>query len=200
MRTLAFDTSSTACSIALFEGETLIAFRHELVGRGHAERLIPWIASLENGGRAARIVVGCGPGSFTGVRIGLAAALGLGLGWNAEVAGVSSLALVAAAHEGNTGAVLVAIDGGHGDIFAQSFEAAPIRATTALQVAPESAIAVPERAIVLGNAAARITAHHSKGASSAECDVRRLFALSESLRTLPALPIYGRAPDARIAG
>ena len=68
MRTLAFDTSGAACSVALFEDGAIIAERHEVVGRGHAERLIPWIAALPNGGKADLILVGCGPGSFTGVR------------------------------------------------------------------------------------------------------------------------------------
>jgi tRNA threonylcarbamoyl adenosine modification protein YeaZ len=77
MRTLALDTSGAACSIALIEGDTIIAARHEALGRGHAERLIPWIAALPEGGQADRIIVGCGPGSFTGVRIAIAAARGL---------------------------------------------------------------------------------------------------------------------------
>jgi tRNA threonylcarbamoyladenosine biosynthesis protein TsaB len=55
------------------------------------------IAGLPGQGRAARILVDVGPGSFTGVRVGLAAARGLAIGWGAEVAGYSSLALLAAA-------------------------------------------------------------------------------------------------------
>ena len=74
----------------------MIAAAHEVVGRGHAERLVPMIASLPGEGRATRILVDVGPGSFTGVRVGLAAALGLSIGWGAEVGGYSSLALLAA--------------------------------------------------------------------------------------------------------
>jgi tRNA threonylcarbamoyl adenosine modification protein YeaZ len=91
MRTLAIETAGTACSIALLDNDIIVAERHESVGRGHAERLIPWIAELPGGGRADRIIVGCGPGSFTGVRIGIAAARALGLGWGVAVMNLLSL-------------------------------------------------------------------------------------------------------------
>ena len=74
MRTLVIDTATKACSVALFEGETLSASRFEVIGRGHAERLLPLIAQLPEKGRADRIVVHVGPGSFTGILIGVAAA------------------------------------------------------------------------------------------------------------------------------
>ncbi len=81
---------------ALFDGTTLVDGRFELLHRGHAERLVPMIAELPGKGRADRILVSLGPGSFTGVRIGLAAARALGLAWGSEVLGYPTLALVAA--------------------------------------------------------------------------------------------------------
>ena len=96
MRTVVSETSTTAFSVALIEAGAVIARTHDVVGRGHAERLIPMIADLPDGGRADRILVDCGPGSFTGLRVGIAAARGLALGWGAEVAGFSSLAVIAA--------------------------------------------------------------------------------------------------------
>jgi len=74
---LAFDTSSAACSAALFEDDECVARRDELIGRGHSERLVPMIAELLDWKRPERILVGVGPGSFTGIRVAIAAAHGL---------------------------------------------------------------------------------------------------------------------------
>ena len=74
MRILAIETATEACSVALFEEGALVDARHEVLGRGHAERLVPMIAELPDRGRAEEIRVSLGPGSFTGVRIGVAVA------------------------------------------------------------------------------------------------------------------------------
>ena len=95
-RLLAIDTATIACSVALFEGDLLIASDYAAIGRGHAEKLIPAIAQLPDRGKADKILVNCGPGSFTGVRIGISAAKALALAWGAEIHGYSCLALVAA--------------------------------------------------------------------------------------------------------
>ncbi|HWT41481.1 MAG TPA: tRNA (adenosine(37)-N6)-threonylcarbamoyltransferase complex dimerization subunit type 1 TsaB, partial [Sphingopyxis sp.] len=71
MRNLVIDSASEACSVALLEAGSVVDYRHEVIGRGHAERLVPLIAELAGGGRADAIVAGCGPGSFAGVRIGV---------------------------------------------------------------------------------------------------------------------------------
>src|SRR3954470_804761 len=92
---LAFDTSSAACTAALFDGSgECVARKDERIGRGHSERLVPMLDELLDGCRADRILVGVGPGSFTGIRVGIAAAHGLAIGWDAELSGMSSLALL----------------------------------------------------------------------------------------------------------
>ena len=65
MRLLAIDTATEACSAALFENGRLVAGTREVIGRGHAERLVPMIAELPGRGQAERIAVSLGPGSFT---------------------------------------------------------------------------------------------------------------------------------------
>jgi len=94
---LAIDTSTASCSAALFDsGGQCIAHRDEVIGRGHSERLVPMLDELLDGRRADGIIVGVGPGSFTGIRVGIAAAQGLAIAWNCELSGMSSLALLAA--------------------------------------------------------------------------------------------------------
>src|ERR1700749_3197879 len=95
--TLVIETATAACSVALIEDGRTAAERPEVVGRGHAERLLPMIAELPEGGRADHVLVDVGPGSFTGIRVGIAAARGLALGWGTSVSGYSSLALLATA-------------------------------------------------------------------------------------------------------
>jgi tRNA threonylcarbamoyladenosine biosynthesis protein TsaB len=197
MRLLAIDTSGRACSMALFQDGALIAERHEEIGRGHAERIIPWIAELPVGGRAEAILVGCGPGSFTGVRVGIAAARALGLGWGVPVHGLDSLSLIAAAAEGRP--VLVAIEGGHGEVFVQSFSGAPLTPLSGIaSLTVEAAAERFAQEMVLGSAAERLVAARGSGlAKPAEARAALALSLPEMLRLLPPSPIYGRAPDAR---
>ncbi|MEG3123185.1 tRNA (adenosine(37)-N6)-threonylcarbamoyltransferase complex dimerization subunit type 1 TsaB [Sphingomonas sp. GB1N7] len=202
MRTLVIETSTAACSVALIETGAVVASAHEVVGRGHAERLIPMIAELPNGGRADRILVDCGPGSFTGVRVGIAAARGLAFGWGAEVHGFSSLPLVAAAafaSRPDLSDLAVVLEGGHGEVFMQSFEANPLRAASPFaSLRPEAALAVLASRPAFGNGirhlalldpALDLTEHLPDAAAA--------ILLAGEFTALPARPIYGRAPDAK---
>lgn len=197
MRLLAIDSATAACSAALIEGSDILAERHELVGRGHAERLLPMIAELLDGARPDAILVDCGPGSFTGVRVGLAAAHGLAIGWRVPLAGYSSLASVAAA----SGAprVAVALQGGHGELFVQSYCGDPLAPLDALRsLAADAAAAAVETPLVVGSGAESLVVARGFGewrdALPRAADVRLL---PQDLRSLPPRPIYGRAPDAK---
>lgn len=200
MRQLVIETATAACSVALFDDGVLVADTHEQVGRGHAERLIPMIGALPGKGRADAILVDCGPGSFTGVRVGIAAARGLGLGWRVPVSGFSSLALIAASTGwGDERALAVAINGGHGQLFVQRFERAPMRPASDLASLVPAAAAgeIPDR-LVLGNGAALLVEARGFGeARDAEARASVAFALPTALRSLSPNPIYGRLPDAK---
>ena len=118
---LALDTSTPACTVALFAANgSLFASRDEVIGRGHAERLVPLIAEMLDGHLPSQLLVGVGPGSFTGLRIAIAAAHGLAIGWDVPIHGMSSLALLAATAPGD-GPVAAALAGGHGELFVQQF-------------------------------------------------------------------------------
>jgi tRNA threonylcarbamoyladenosine biosynthesis protein TsaB len=195
---LVIDSATAACSAALLgpDGE-IIDRRHEIVGRGHAERLLPMIADLLGGRIPDSILVDCGPGSFTGVRVGLAAAHGLAIGWRVPLAGYSSLAVVAVA-VGEAEAA-VALVGGHGELFVQNYGGDPIAPLDALRsLAPAEAAASVSAALVLGSGAEALVAARGFGrwqsALPRAADARLL---PLSLRSLAPRPIYGRAPDAR---
>jgi tRNA threonylcarbamoyladenosine biosynthesis protein TsaB len=197
---LVIDSATAACSAALLgEGGALLDERHELVGRGHAERLLPMVEELLAGRRPERILVDCGPGSFTGVRVGLAAAHGLSIGWGVPLAGYSSLALVAAASGARE--VAVALQGGHGELFVQSYGGDPLEPLDALRsLDPEAAAAAVAGHLVFGSGAEALVAARGRGewrdALPRAADARLL---PEPLRSLPPRPIYGRPPDARPA-
>lgn len=196
---LAIDTSTAACTAALFgERGELVASRHELIGRGHAERLMPMVAELLDGRRSEHLLVGVGPGSFTGIRVGIAAAHGMAIGWGARISGMSSLALLAAAARGD-GPVAAAMAGGHGELFVQQFGPALEPTSALLNLAPVDAAAAIDAELVVGPGAAALVAARGWG-EPRDCfpSAADALALPETLRTLAAAPVYARAPDARV--
>jgi tRNA threonylcarbamoyl adenosine modification protein YeaZ len=196
---LTFDTSSAACTAALFDGSgECVARRDERIGRGHAERLVPMLDELLDGRRAERIIVGVGPGSFTGIRVAIAAAQGLAIGWNAELMGMSSLALLAAGAE-TLGDVAAAVIGGHGEIFVQQFNGSTGEPTGELMNLPPAAVAAMTSAeLVVGSAARMLVDARGWGeAVDALPSAADALKLPESLRSLDPRPIYARAPDAK---
>ena len=206
MLTLVIETATAACSVALIDGARVLANRHEVVGRGHAERLIAMIAELPEGGRAQQILVDCGPGSFTGIRVGIAAARGLALGWGVPVSGYSSLALLAAAAFGTEDPIAsdlpdlaVVLEGGHGEVFMQGF-AAPLRATAPfVSLRPEAALeALPATGTIVGNGVRFLVAlAPDRTYREMLPDAAAAILLPSRFATLAAVPIYGRAPDAK---
>ena len=195
---LAIDTSTAACSAALFDSDgTCLAHRDELIGRGHSERLVPMLAELLGGRRADEILVGAGPGSFTGIRVGIAAAHGLAIAWNCELKGMSSLALLAAAADAD-GDVAAAVDGGHGELFVQQFGRTLEAKSELLNLPPsEAAESIDAETVVGPGASALIEARRSGSALDGWPSARHALRLPETLRSLPPKPVYARAPDAR---
>ena len=129
MRLLGFDTATTACSAALWaEGEVTAHRRIEAGGR-HAEALVPMLREVAAEGSTTlaaidRFAVTVGPGSFTGIRIGLATARGLALARKRPLIGLSTLEVLAAGVPAGEreGPVLAALDAGRGRLYAQLFD------------------------------------------------------------------------------
>lgn len=197
MRILVIETSAAACSVALLDNDTVVDFRHEVVGRGHAERLVPMIGELAGvtgiGGRVDAVLVDCGPGSFTGIRVGIAAARALGIGWGVPVHGYSSVALIAAGAVAQYDAesIAVVLEGGHGEVFVAPYDRlSPAGALASLT--PEAATAAIGERAVFGTGIRWVGT-----GTELIPDARLARLLPEALRSLPPSPIYGRAPDAK---
>ena len=202
MKTLAIECATEACSIALFDGDALIASDHRVLGRGHAEHLVPMIAALPGKGVAERILVSRGPGSFTGVRIGIAVAGALSIAWKARVAGYPTLSLVAAmaldGHKGDT--VTVCMAGGHGEWFVQDFGTGGLPAGALASMTPAEAGARGALPVIAGSRASDLEMLLGRVAVAPTTlpDARHVQLLSPALLTDSVAPIYGRGPDARL--
>ena len=197
---LALDTSTAACTAALLLPDgTIVASRDEEIGRGHAERLVPMISEMLEGHVPTRLLVGVGPGSFTGLRVGIAAAHGLAIGWSIPLTGMNSLALLAAAAPPGEGKVAAATTGGHGELFVQSFDRKKLSATgPILNLTPEKAAKKVDAPLVVGSGAEALVAARGSGEALPLFPMAsRALMLPELLRLLECKPIYVRAPDAR---
>lgn len=215
MRVLAIDTALEACSVAVLDTESAGASVHESLPmqRGHAEALMPLIARVM--GRASldfsgidRIAVTTGPGSFTGLRVGIAAARGIALSAGKPAIGLTTLATFAAPFiaADDSLPVVVAIDARHDHVYLQVFgpggrtlvapRIAPVR--EALRV---SATGAPR---VTGTAAAKLASLwpagerapikvEQRGAPDINW-VARLGAAASDTNT-PPKPLYLRPPD-----
>ena len=207
MRILALDTCLPATSAAVLDGERVLAARSEPMARGHQERLAMLVREVMGEAGLAfadldRIGVTVGPGSFTGLRVGLAFAKGLSAALDIPAVGVGSLeALAARAH----GFVAAAIDARRGQVYLQVFDGGrALMAPDGLPVETAAArlaeLHSGQPATLIGSGAPLI-ASVLPGATvlTAEvpdpADVARLAARAA---LVPPRPLYLRAPDARL--
>jgi tRNA threonylcarbamoyladenosine biosynthesis protein TsaB len=217
MLILAIDTALDACAAGVLDTDAgkLIAQQSEAMKRGHAEALMPLIARVikQAGiGFAAldRIAVTTGPGSFTGLRVGLSAARGIALAANKPVVGVTTLTAYAApiVSESGTHPVISAIDARHNQVYFQAVSgdgSSLIRP----QIGPiEEALGAARfgAAYLVGNAAALLGQRWPADAlppfkvdAQAAPDIAWVAWLGAAVspNTAPARPFYLRAPDAK---
>jgi len=209
MRMLAIDTALENCSVGVVRPGSAPVLMTETIGRGHAERLFGMIeAAMAEAGLAFsaldRIAVTIGPGSFTGLRVGIAAARGLALVTGCPVVGVGTLAVIAERARGIAGPVpvLAVLDARRGEIYAQLFRengepatapAADSPASFAALVTPATMLAGSGAALVAAATAARIV--HAESAPDIGALVR--LGLAAPAPAGPPRPLYLRPPDAK---
>jgi tRNA threonylcarbamoyladenosine biosynthesis protein TsaB len=214
LRILAVETCLGACSVALLDGETLLAHTWQAMERGHAEALAPMVqAAMARHGFAAldRLAVTVGPGTFTGQRVGLSFMRGLRLALNKPLIGVASLEAMAAAAVAETGMPRAAVlhDARRGEAY--------------LSLVADG-VATPPRVLAFPDAIQAVRAFGpcvlaGTGAPAAKAQLDSGFALSAIRQpdaamvarlaaarpappadAPPPAPLYLRAPDAKLPG
>ena len=206
---LALDTCLTACSVAILDGETVLAARSEAMPRGHQERLAPLVRELMAGAGVAfadltRIGVTVGPGSFTGLRVGLAFAKGLSAALSIPCVGVGTLEALAFGREGF---VVAAIDARREQVYVQLFgDGVALTAPDALATgtaAARIAEVYPGGPATLVGSGAPLLAPALPGATVLTPDGPDPVAVARLAQRGPApahppRPLYLRAPDAKL--
>ncbi len=208
MIVLALDTAGVDCAAAVYDSgsDSVMGEVTETIGRGHAEHLMHVVDEALAKADVAlsaveRVVVTVGPGSFTGIRIGVAAARGFALSLNVPAIGVTTLEVMAAtARAQNPGkSVLAAIDAKREEIYLQSFDADgnPLDEARAVTIGEARAIAAGFDGIVTGTAVARL----SDAPPAERPDAFPIAIVARLGAGKPAgerpKPLYLRGPDAR---
>ena len=217
MLLLALDTAGPDCAVALARAQSgqceIVAERSETLGRGHAERLIPMIEELLTEASSSfadvrRIAVTTGPGSFTGIRVGVAAARGLALALAIPAVGVGSLEALAfdAAKERRAGTAVAALDARRGEVYVLAQDIASgaiVIEATALRLEGAGArLSGARTPLVLTGSAAPLLARFHSGAeiagTAASPHIADVAALGLGKTAgKPPLPVYARGADAK---
>jgi tRNA threonylcarbamoyladenosine biosynthesis protein TsaB len=216
---LALDSSGAACSTALWRRGAVVARRYREMARGHAEALMPMLAeTMTEAGDSLRalnaVAVTVGPGAFTGIRIGLAAARGIGLAADIPVVGVTTFAAVAeavAATERVNRRLLVLLDSKRGDVFVQEFSPERVAIASPTILSPDAVLhRLASGSFILAGDGIAVIRSHLDAASphvaysvvngpADACWVAQLGARSIVDGTgLPPTPLYLRAPELRL--
>lgn len=219
MLLVALDTAGPNCAVALADqggaAVEILASATERVERGHAERLMPMIeAVLASSGAAysdlGRIVVTTGPGSFTGVRVGIAAARALALALDIPAVGIGSLAALAsgALQTEARGTAIAALDARRGEVYVQAQDIASGAVLVRAAAMPAEDVAATlrhaERPILLCGSGAPAVAAAFAGPQArvihalAAPDIADVALLALRAETsTPPVPLYARGADAK---
>jgi len=214
MRILAFDTAGNGCTACVWQAGKVLARAGGAMRRGQAEALVPMIEQVMAESATAwaaldRIAVTVGPGSFTGLRVGLATARAMGLAADTPVVGVTTLEAFAHAvpEARRGGTVLAAVDARRADIYLQAFRGDSLEPLAAPLAAAPAAVAdllvgwgAPSPVVACGDGAALLpggVAEVDGGALIDPAVVAALAARKPVPETAPTA-LYIRPPDAAL--
>lgn len=207
---LAIDTAGADCAVALYDVERDVVLGEvtETIGRGHAEKLMAVLDSaLDAAGvsldEVDRIAVTVGPGSFTGIRVGVAAARGLALALNVEAVGVSTLQVLAADCLATRPAtekrpVIASMDARRGEVYFQPFssEGRPVEPPSVLPLDEARSVVAEFDAEIIGSAAA-LLAGGEAATGTDRFPVAVVARLAVAAPPGKPKPLYLRGPDAK---
>lgn len=205
MIVLAIDTAGVDCAAAVFDSHTgkILGRVSETIGRGHAERLMAMIDEALAQARLSltdlnRIGVTVGPGSFTGIRVGVAAARGLALALGMECVGVSTLEVLAQTASEPDKPILAAINAHRDEVYAQSFQAGtPQAEPLLLELDDYLARAAVAGTVLVGSASALVTDRNVEtGPDHYPIEIVARIAATAKAQG-KAKPLYLRGPDAK---
>jgi tRNA threonylcarbamoyladenosine biosynthesis protein TsaB len=207
MIVLALDTCLSSCSVAVLDGERVLGHGREVMARGHQERLAPMAQeAMAQAGlafvRLDRIAVTLGPGSFTGLRVGIAFAKGLALALDRPAVGIGTLEALAASADG---LVFPAIDARRGQLYLQAFEdgralMAPDAVTLEIAAARVAELSQGRPFTLAGSGASLLAdlAPAARVLAAEGADARQVARLAGGREPGPLKPLYLRAPDAKL--
>lgn len=227
MKILALDTALNACSVAIVSGTDLLAHTHEERARGHAEKLIPTIKTLMHKTEMSfeeldLIAVSVGPGTFTGLRIGLAAARGISLASTTPCVGVTTLETLAASvspEKADGRPIVVAIDARRKEVYLQIFAydgaqefPSPLSEAKAVPIEETAEFLPTSSFVILGSGAELLQNSTGFNKTLSEQldhdpnpDARIIAAIGlakgrPAEGSPPPAPVYLRSPDAKLPG
>ncbi len=211
MIVLGLDTCLSSCSVAVLDGERVLASAREVMARGHQERLARMAQQVMAEADLAfdklgRIAVTVGPGSFTGLRVGIAFAKGLALALDLPAVGIGTLeALAAEAGQDSGRLVFPAIDARRGQLYLQAFEdgralMAPDALTAEVAAARLAELSQGQPFTLVGSGAALLAdlSPAARIVPAEGADARTVARLAAGREPAPLKPLYLRAPDAKL--
>lgn len=211
MSLLAIDTAANLCAACVY-GDSELGRAVLDIGKGHAEHLIPVVQTALDAagcsfGDLTGIAVTVGPGSFTGIRVGVAAARGFALALTVPAAGLTTLEALAAEVREAQGArsVLAALDAGRGELHAALYgpDGEVLAAPAVLTLAEAAELARLHRPMLAGTAAEVVQEAADPGldiglrAATADIGVYARLALARPENLAKPVPLYLRGADAK---